>query len=87
MMNGFSTITQKGQVAVPKAIRDHFNLKPSDKLYFFVEDGKIIIRPTRSIDEMFGSVKTKKVLSKKDYKQIVRDAVVQKFLKKNANNT
>ena len=36
-MNGFSTITQKGQVAIPKAIRDYFNIKPSDKIYFEAE--------------------------------------------------
>ncbi len=86
-MNGYSTMTQKGQVAIPKVIRDHFQLKPTDKIYFSVEDGKIIARPIPSINEMFGSIKTKKVLSKKVQKKIIAEAVVEKFLKKDANNS
>ena len=85
-MNGYSTLTQKGQATVPKAIRDHFGLKAKNKLYFSIEDNKIVAKPIPSIEEMFGSVKTKKVLSKAEYKEIIRKAVVDKFERKNANN-
>ena len=78
-MHGTSTITQKGQVAIPKEIRDFFNLKPSDKLHFSVEKNKIVAEPVVSTESMFGIIKTKKVLSKKEMKRIIRDAVVEKY--------
>lgn len=83
-MNGFSTITQKGQVAIPKSIRDYFNIKPSDKIYFEVKNDNIIARRLSSVDEMRGFVKTNKILSKIEYKKKIKKAVLQKFRKKGA---
>ena len=34
-----ATITTKGQVTVPKAVRDKLNLHAGDKLEFIIEDG------------------------------------------------
>ena len=81
-MNGTSTLTQKGQVAIPKSIRDYFNLKPSDKVYFEVKDNNIVARRLSSIEEMRGIVKTNKILSKKEMKRIIREAVLEKFKRK-----
>lgn len=37
-----STLTSKGQLTLPKAIRDQLRLHPGDKLEFFVrEDGRL----------------------------------------------
>ena len=77
-MQGISTITQKGQVAIPKEIRDFFNLKASDKLHFSVKKNKIIAEPIPTVESMFGFIKTKKVLSKREMKKIIRDSVVAK---------
>ena len=74
-MNGITTMTQKGQVAIPKSIRDYFDLKPSDKVYFEVKDNSILARRLSSIEEMRGIVKTNKILSKKEMKKIIREAV------------
>lgn len=78
-MQGISTLTQKGQIAIPKAIRDHFKLKPSDKLSFSVADNKIVAEPVMSVKDFFGIIKTKKVLTKAEMKKIIRDAVVAKY--------
>ena len=78
-MDGFSTITQKGQVAIPKGIRDYFGIKASDKIHFSVKDNKIIAEPVYSIEDMYGIIKTKKVLTKKAMKEIIRNAVVNKY--------
>lgn len=83
-MNGYSTMTQKGQVAIPKAIRDYFHLKPSDKIYFSIESGRIVAKPVPGIEEMRGIVHAEKFLSKKEYKKIIRDAVLEKFKRKNS---
>lgn len=39
-------MTVKGQVTIPKAIRDHLKLKPGDRIDFeFAEDGDVRLRP------------------------------------------
>lgn len=43
-----ATITSKGQVTIPKRIRDQFGLEPGDILSFDIESGdKITIRPEK----------------------------------------
>lgn len=42
-----STLTSKGQVTVPKAVRDRLGLKPGDVLDFrFTEQGEVMMSPT-----------------------------------------
>ena len=41
-----STLTSKGQVTIPKQVRDHLQLKTGDRLEFIVEpEGRVILRP------------------------------------------
>jgi AbrB family looped-hinge helix DNA binding protein len=53
-----ATITSKGQVTIPKGIRDQLNLHPGDRLDFLIEpDGTVRIVPlTTSIRELKGMV-------------------------------
>lgn len=81
-MDGFSTVTQKGQVAIPKPIRDYFKLKASDKLYFEVKNNNIVAHPIFSIEQMRGIVKENKYVTKKEYKKIIRNAVIEKLRRK-----
>ena len=50
------TLTNKGQVTIPKAIRESLGLRSGDKLEFvLVESGKVYIRPvTKKVDDVFG---------------------------------
>ncbi|MEM2922547.1 MAG: AbrB/MazE/SpoVT family DNA-binding domain-containing protein [Nitrososphaerota archaeon] len=36
-----STVSEKGQVTIPKEVRDHLTIKPGDKVLFVIEDGKV----------------------------------------------
>lgn len=50
-----ATITSKGQVTIPKKIRDKLGLKPGDKVDFEVEKGDLkVSRKKYSIEETFG---------------------------------
>lgn len=41
-----ATLTTKGQLVIPKAIREHMDLHPGDKLDFVILDnGDVMIRP------------------------------------------
>jgi len=41
---GVSTVTSKGQVTIPKDIRDKLDLKTGDKIIFQVEENQATIR-------------------------------------------
>lgn len=50
-----ATITSKGQVTIPKKIREKLGLKPGDKIDFEVEKGDLkVSRKKYSIEETFG---------------------------------
>lgn len=37
-----ATITAKGQVTLPKALRDQLQLSPGDRVEFIVEEGNVV---------------------------------------------
>lgn len=43
-----ATITSKGQVTVPKPVRDSLHLRPGDKLNFLLDDGELRVAPVKS---------------------------------------
>jgi antitoxin PrlF len=51
-----ATLTSKGQVTIPKEIRDALGLSVGDKVDFILEaEGRVILRPaTRSVLELAG---------------------------------
>jgi len=52
-----STITKKGQVTIPKAIREHFKIKPHDKIEFEIKDNVVRLKPLPTLESNFGRVK------------------------------
>ena len=51
-----ATITTKGQVTIPKSVRDSLMLSTGDKIEFVVTDKReALIRPiSKKVDEIFG---------------------------------
>ena len=44
-----STVTSKGQITLPKQIREHLHVVPGDRIDFVVKDnGQVVVRPARS---------------------------------------
>jgi antitoxin PrlF len=55
-----STLTSKGQVTIPKEVRDTLGLKMGDRLMFKIEgDGKLVVQRIEkgSLDELFGMLR------------------------------
>lgn len=55
-----STLTSKGQLTLPKLLRDRLRLEPGDRIDFSVdEDGRLIGVPRRrqAADELAGSLR------------------------------
>lgn len=66
------TVTQKGQVTIPVAIRRALGLKPNDKLAFRIDDTGVHIEPAKSsLLAGYGAVKIKGGL--KDLKRLRRE--------------
>lgn len=61
-----STITSKGQITIPKAVRDALKLNAGDKIEFVVTDKReALIRPiSKKVDDVFG------ILHKPDQKKV-----------------
>jgi antitoxin PrlF len=51
-----ATMTTKGQITVPKAIRDRLRLEPGDKVYFDVaDDGSVrVVARNQPMERLFG---------------------------------
>jgi len=55
-----SAITAKGQATIPKAVREHLQLKPGDRVkFFFHPDGTVALLPKRPVSTLRGIVKAR----------------------------
>lgn len=44
-MGAFTTLTDKGQLTIPKQVRDALNLQPGTRFYVMVQDGQVLAIP------------------------------------------
>ena len=50
-----ATITSKGQVTIPAEVRRKLSLKSGDKVAFYLENGRVVLKPViRKVDAAFG---------------------------------
>ena len=78
-MQLISTVTTKGQVVIPKLIRDELNIKPSDRVLVSRNLNQVIIERTPSVEEMMGFIKTKKRFTDRQLKEAIADAVAEGY--------
>lgn len=81
-MTNITTLTQKGQITIPKEIREHFDLATSDKLIFEIDGDRATFRPVRTPKQAQGLFKTSIKATRAEERQAVKDAVVDKYKKK-----
>jgi AbrB family looped-hinge helix DNA binding protein len=75
-----TTLTSKGQVTIPKHIRDSMSLEPGCKLIFDVnKDGELVLRKTRPVenrpdrfDRARGAAEIKWEGSTDEYMELIR---------------
>jgi antitoxin PrlF len=54
-MTSIATVTSKGQVTVPKSVRNRLGLKEGDRLAFINQGGEIILRVDRGQKNPFAA--------------------------------
>lgn len=54
-----ATITSKGQITLPREVRDHLHVQEGDRVEFEIgRDGEVRVRPvTGSVEELFGMLR------------------------------
>ncbi len=81
-MQARSRITSKGQVTVPKKIRDELRLKPKDFILFIKQGNNIVIKPAKTLLDLKGSIKTdKKIQDWEDVRAEAKKTIAKKISK------
>lgn len=68
-----TTMTTKGQVTLPKAIRDKLHLKPHDKIVVTAEGARAILRPIHGDIRDLKGIFKHAVKGPIDFKKLRRD--------------
>ncbi len=55
-MTGIAKISTRGQLAVPKAIREKLNIKEGDTVFFEEKHGKVYIRKVKNFLDLEGTL-------------------------------
>lgn len=56
-----SAITARGQVTIPKAIREHLGVKPGNRIKLFAHpDGSVILLPKLPVSALRGMLKARR---------------------------
>ncbi len=51
-----STVTSKGQVTIPKEIRDRLHIRSNDKVDFVLDGDRVLLVPVRTLLDLRGAV-------------------------------
>lgn len=75
-----SHVGPKGQVVLPKALRDAFQIRPGDRVVFDLEDGKIILTPVhaRTAADLRGILRTPKEVDLHEGRRLYQEHLVEK---------
>jgi len=75
-----TTLTSKGQITLPKEVREQLGLKPGDRVEIYVDqDGRAVIERTLSLEELAGVLpRPEKALSVEEINEAIVQAAVER---------
>ena len=76
-----STVTTKGQVTIPKPLRDALGIRPNDRVEFVREGERIVLQPLKTLKAYRGAVKTRGPDDFKTERSIAKTAVARRVKK------
>jgi AbrB family looped-hinge helix DNA binding protein len=76
------TIGSKGQVVIPKVVRNHLGVEPGSEVIFEVKENEIVIKPSKApadiVDE-YVSIITSKLKNRVQLDQIIEEEAVEEI--------
>lgn len=80
-MGGFTSMTSKGQVTIPKDVRDELGLTPGTRFYVTVRNGEIVAMPKNlklsDLAGMLGRPPNGRSLTIEEIDDAIADAVAE----------
>jgi antitoxin PrlF len=75
-----SALTVKGQMTIPKAIREHLHLKPGDRVKFFVHpDGTVFLLPKLPVSALRGIVKARRQVTLEQMDEAIATSAAERL--------
>jgi len=73
-------MTSKGQITVPKTVRDYLELHTGDKVEFIIDEkGRVIMTPkTLDVEDIFGMIEAHKKMSIDDMNKAIRKKIKER---------
>lgn len=75
-----STVTTKGQVTIPKQIREALKIRPNDKIDFLREGERIVMVPLKSLQQFRGAVRGKKPFTFEEERVRAKTSVARRVI-------
>jgi AbrB family looped-hinge helix DNA binding protein len=78
-----ATVTSKGQITIPKAIRDHLKVKAGDRVKMFIHpDGRVVILPTVPVTALRGIAKSKRHATIEQMNEAIAAAATERAMRR-----
>lgn len=75
-----STITVKGQITIPKAIRNQLHVKPGDRVKFFVHpNGTVFLLPKIPVSALRGIVRSSRRPTIEDMNEAITAGITERY--------
>jgi antitoxin PrlF len=71
-----ATLTSKGQVTIPAAVRKRLNLKKGDMVAFSIENGEVFLKKPLTLCQIFGSVQP--LHKPENFEQMIEEAKAER---------
>jgi antitoxin PrlF len=70
-----SALNIKGQMTIPKQVREYLHLKPGDRVKFFLHrDGMVVLLPKLSVTALRGILKSRRHVSLEEMAEAIAGA-------------
>ncbi|MGB7553216.1 MAG: AbrB/MazE/SpoVT family DNA-binding domain-containing protein [Candidatus Korobacteraceae bacterium] len=75
-----SAITVKGQITIPKAIREYLHVKPGDRVKFFVHpNGTVFLLPKIPVSALRGIVKSSRRATLEEMDEAIAAGITERY--------
>jgi antitoxin PrlF len=75
-----ATVTSKGQVTIPKEIRDLLHIRSNDKVDFVFDGQRVLLAPVKTLLDLRGAVRTEEPGTFSQERAVAKAAVAKRVV-------